>query len=218
MNALMPKTPVSPHPSTRAWMRLPSGRHLDLMNPSPDAWTDEDLAVRLARTFRWGGESRWPRPLSVAQHSLTVLEIVRGAAPGPLSPPQTLRELLHDAEEAFLGFDCISPLKRALGQPFADVTARLMGAVQRRYGLPFWTPAEHTLHKSADLAAAATEAAHVVGWSDVEIRDVLRIELAVLDTDPLVAAYGGTPWEPWSVDVAAERFLAAMMLHNGNGT
>ena len=158
MNALMPKTPVSPHPSTRAWMRLPSGRHLDLMNPSPDAWTDEDLAVRLARTFRWGGESRWPRPLSVAQHSLTVLEIVRGAAPGPLSPPQTLRELLHDAEEAFLGFDCISPLKRALGQPFADVTARLMGAVQRRYGLPFWTPAEHTLHKSADLAAAATEA------------------------------------------------------------
>lgn len=218
MNALMPKTPVSPHPSTRAWMRLPSGRHLDLMNPSPDAWTDEDLAVRLARTFRWGGESRWPRPLSVAQHSLTVLEIVRGAAPGPLSPPQTLRELLHDAEEAFLGFDCISPLKRALGQPFADVTARLMGAVQRRYGLPFWTPAEHALHKSADLAAAATEAAHVVGWSDVEIRDVLRIELAVLDTDPLVAAYGGTPWEPWSVDVAAERFLAAMMLHNGNGT
>ena len=58
----------------------------------------------------------------------------------------------------------------------------------------------------------------MVGWSDVEIRDVLRIELAVLDTDPLVAAYGGTPWEPWSVDVAAERFLAAMMLHNGNGT
>jgi len=194
-------------------MRLPSGRHLDLMNPSPDDWTDEDLAVRLARTFRWGGESRWPRPLSVAQHSLTVLEVVRSAAPGPLSPAQALRELLHDAEEAFLGFDCIGPLKRALGQPFADVTDRLMAAVQQRYGLPFWTPSEHALHKSADVAVAATEAAHVVGWSDVEIREVLRIDFAVLDVDPLVGAYGGTPWEPWSVDVAAERFLAAMTLH-----
>src|SRR5580765_568733 len=60
LNVPMPKTPVSPHSSSRAWMRLPSGRHLDLMNPSPDDWTDEDLAVRLARTFRWGGESRWP--------------------------------------------------------------------------------------------------------------------------------------------------------------
>jgi len=197
-------------------MRLPSGRHLDLMNPSPDDWTDEDLAVRLARTFRWGGESRWPRPLSVAQHSLTVLEVVRSAAPGPLSPAQALRELLHDAEEAFLGFDCISPLKRALGQPFADVTDRLMAAVQQRYGLPFWTPSEHALHKSADVAVAATEAAHVVGWSDVEIREVLRIDFAVLDVDPLVGAYGGTPWEPWSVDVAAERFLAAMTLHKRN--
>ena len=212
----MPKTPVSPHSSSRAWMRLPSGRHLDLMNPSPDDWTDEDLAVRLARTFRWGGESRWPRPLSVAQHSLTVLEVVRGAAPGPLSPAQALRELLHDAEEAFLGFDCISPLKRALGQPFADVTDRLMAAVQQRYGLPIWTPAEHALHKSADVAVAATEAAHVVGWSDVEIREVLRIDFAVLDVDPLVGVYGGTPWEPWPVDVAAERFLAAMTLHKGN--
>src|SRR5258706_530933 len=112
----MPKTPVSPHSSPRAWMRLPSGPHLDLMNPSPDAWTDEDP----------------------------------------------------------------------------------------------------TLHKSADLAAAATEAAHVVGWSDVEIRDVLRIDFAVLDVDPLVAVYGGTPWEPWPVDVAAERFLLAMTLHKGN--
>ena len=92
-----------------------------------------------------------------------------------------------------------------------------MAAVQQRYGLPFWTPAEHALHKSADTAAAATEAAHVVGWSDVEIREVLRIDFAVLDVDPLIDVYGGTPWEPWSVDVAAERFLAAMTLHAGHG-
>jgi hypothetical protein len=195
--------------SVRAWMRLPSGRRLNLMAPDPDAWTDEDLAVRLARTARWGGESCWPRPLSVAQHSLSVLHIVqlRGAT---LSRAAALRELVHDAEEGWLGFDCISPLKRALGQPFADVTARLMAAVEQLYALPAWTAAERAQHKAADLVAAATEAAHVVGWSAQEIQEVLQLDHVALDVDPLVAVYGGTPWEPWPADLAAERFLDAL--------
>ncbi|CAB1371160.1 conserved protein of unknown function (plasmid) [Denitratisoma oestradiolicum] len=66
---------MNPYP--RAWVRLPSGRRLDLMNPDPAAWLDEDLAIRLARTYRWGGESVWPWPLSVAQHSLLVLALRR---------------------------------------------------------------------------------------------------------------------------------------------
>lgn len=61
----------------RAWVRLPSGRRLDLINPDPGAWLDSDLALRLARTYRWGGESSWPLPLSVAQHSLLVLTLRR---------------------------------------------------------------------------------------------------------------------------------------------
>jgi len=198
----------------RAWMRLPSGRRLDLISPSPEAWTDEDLAVRLARTFRWGGESCWPRPLSVAQHSLAVLQLTEQLTsqmqPAALSKDRALRELLHDAEEAFLGFDCISPLKRALGQPFADVSQRLMSAVAVRYRLPEWTGEDHAVHKTADSIIAATEAAHVVGWNVHEILDVLGIEWMPLDADPLVAVYGGTAWEPWPVDVAAARFLAAM--------
>ncbi len=40
----------------RAWVRLPSGRRLDLL-PHPFDWTDADLATGLARTFRWGGHS-----------------------------------------------------------------------------------------------------------------------------------------------------------------
>lgn len=39
----------------RAWIRLPSGGRLDLINPDPQAWTDTDLAIRLSRTYRWGG-------------------------------------------------------------------------------------------------------------------------------------------------------------------
>ena len=72
----------------RAWTRLPSGGRLDLISPDRQAWTDQDLAIRLARTFRWGGESRWATPLSVAQHSLQVLEIARQSACGRLTPAQ----------------------------------------------------------------------------------------------------------------------------------
>ena len=57
----------------RAWVRLGSGRRLDLLNPQPSQWTDCDLAVGLSRTYRWGGHSRWDLPLSVAQHSLLFL-------------------------------------------------------------------------------------------------------------------------------------------------
>ena len=194
----------------RAWIRLPSGAPLDLINPSPQAWTDEDLAKRLARTFRWGGESTWDWPLSVAQHSLMVLALRREWAGTPLTIGEQLAELLHDAEEGFLGFDCISPLKRVLGQPFSDVADRLMHAVSLRYGLPDWTPETHRLHKQADSVAAASEAVHCTGWSRGEVRNVLRIEFPVLDVDPLQSIYGGTAWEPWPSEVAAARFLAEL--------
>jgi hypothetical protein len=44
-----------------------------------------------ARAMRWGGASRWAHPLSVAQHSLTVLAIRE--AEGLLSAKEGLREL-----------------------------------------------------------------------------------------------------------------------------
>lgn len=194
-------------PQRRAWMRLPSGAHLDLINPSPQAWLDSDLAVRLSRTYRWGGESTWPLPLSVAQHSLLVLELRRQAAPGPLSPVDELQELLHDAEEGFLGFDCIAPLKSVLGSPFKTVADRLMAAIIHRYDLPQWTNDGYVLHKQADLAAAASEAIHCVGWSRQDVRQVLDITAPFVESDPLAARYGGTPWEPWSGETAARRFL-----------
>ena len=82
-----------------AWMLLPSGRQLDLLAPHPCAWTDRDLAVRLSRTCRWCSDTRWANPLSVAQHSLTVLQLRQAMAAQPLTPAERLRELLHDAEE-----------------------------------------------------------------------------------------------------------------------
>jgi uncharacterized protein len=196
-------------PQPRAWVRLPSGRRLDLISPTPFDWTDEDLAIGLARTYRWGGHSVWPgAPLSVAQHSLAVLALRRARTRGGgLTRAEARRELLHDAEEGLLGFDCISPLKPFLGEAFAALEGRLRGVVALRYALPPWTPEAKRAHKACDLALAAAEAVHVAGWTAEEVRGTLGIRVAVMSEDPLD---GSPPWQPWAPEAAAGRFLAAL--------
>lgn len=193
----------------RAWVRMPSGKRLDLLNPTPFDWDDADLALGLARTYRWGGHSAWPLPLSVAQHSIAVMLLRRALAPRP-TPLQELRELLHDAEEGLLGFDAVSVIKPFLGEGFRALTRRLEQVVFVRYGLPAWTEKEHLLHKRADRLAAATEAVHVTGWTREEVRRTLKIRASILEQDPLAAYYGCAPWEPWPPGLAAERFLAEL--------
>jgi hypothetical protein len=192
----------------RAWVRLsPSGRPLNLLEPDPWAWQDEDLAVGLSRTYRWGGHSAWDLPLSVAQHSLTVLAI-RKAEPGPgPSKAEQLRELLHDADEGFLSFDCITPVKPHLGEGYASLVHRLQAAIVARYHLPAWTEDDYARHKRADRLAAASEALHVVGWSRHDIRHTLEIPAVPLGDDPLSVPNGMRPWQPWPPQLAAQLFL-----------
>jgi 5'-deoxynucleotidase YfbR-like HD superfamily hydrolase len=195
----------------RAIVLLPSGGQLDLLDPSPTSWTNADLATGLARTYRWGGHSSWKRPLSVAQHSLTVLAI-REMHSGPLAPDLALYELLHDAEEGLLGFDCIAPLKPFLGAPFALLSQNLKAAIAYRYDLPNLNEELWRLHKHADRVAAASEACHVVKWSPGDIRTTLELEEQPLESDPLFEP-GYEAWEPWPGDVAAVRWLEAVDLH-----
>jgi len=189
---------------------MPSGKRLDLLNPTPFDWDDADLALGLARTYRWGGHSAWPLPLSVAQHSISVMLLRRAATKTPLAPLVELRELLHDAEEGLLGFDALSVIKPFLGDGFRALTARLEQAVFLRYALPSWTVRDHALHKKADRQAAASEAVHVAGWSVEEVRRTLKITAPIVADDPLMQLYGGTAWEPWTPAVAAERFLGEL--------
>ena len=192
------------------WMRLRSGEHLDLLHPDPQEWTDADLAYRLSRTYRWSGDSSWERPLSVAQHSLLVLAIRGGASQTPLSRTERLRELLHDAEEGLLGFDPLSPLKSHLGAALGSIVAPLTAAITLRYGLPCWDDATHHAHKWADRTAAASEAKHIVGSSDADVRDRLDIAEAPLRRDPLLRPSGYAAWEPWPASLAAELFLSKL--------
>lgn len=195
----------------RAWIRLPSGNRLDLINPSVEGWTDSDLAHRLARTYRWSGESSWPMPLSVAQHSLNVLALRRTFSTEPLTPGEALRELLHDAEEGLLGFDCISPLKSVLGDPFKAVSDRLMSVICDRYELPEWTPEEYRQHKLADEMIAASEAIYCIGWSRDEVREVLGITHPFLDHDPISTVFKSRPWEPWPPNIASALFESTLL-------
>jgi hypothetical protein len=192
----------------RAWVRLPSGRRIDLRDPTFADVDDTDLSLGLARTFRWGGHSVWPLPMSVAQHSLLVLHIRRSQ--GHLDPDAELRELLHDAEEGLLGFDPISPLKPILGDGFLALLEQMQRVLFARYGVSWWTREEKIKHKKADILAAASEAIHVAGWSREEVLTVLGIQMTPLVKDPLVSVYGGVPWEPWSTDVANTRFLTEL--------
>ena len=196
-----------PPAPTRAWVRLPSGHRLDLLDPTPFDWTDEDLALGLARTYRWGGHSAWPLPLSVAQHSISVLALRRQLSPTGLSDAAARRELLHDADEGLLGFDPISPLKPFLGPGYAALAARLQAAIAARYALPAWTREDKKAHKRADRIAAASEAIHVTGWTREEVRKTLHIIDRPVDTDPLATWLAVEPWEPWPADQAAEAFL-----------
>ena len=95
--------------------------------------------------------------------------------------------------------------KRRAGR--RGLAGRLQDAVFQRYGLTYWTADEKIEHKKADRIAAASEAVHVAGWTRDEVKHVLKIPFKPLERDPLMATYGGTPWEPWAPTVAAERFL-----------
>jgi hypothetical protein len=122
---------------SRAFVLLTSRYWLDLLNPGPEAWIDEDRTAGLSQTTRWGGASQWEHSPSVAQHGLTALAIRE--AVGSLPAGEGLRELLHDATEVMLGCGCISR--------------------------PVWSANGYEKHNRADRRAAASRAAKELSWS-----------------------------------------------------
>lgn len=117
----------------RAWVRLPSGRRMDLRDPTFADVDDTDLSLGLARTFRWGGHSVWPLPMSVAQHSLLVLQIRRSQANCTLMPScANCTRSWHPAKNS----RPVTARSRVLGryrtpQPLGPTTARISSLVVR---------------------------------------------------------------------------------------
>ena len=166
----------------RAFVLLKSRRRLDLLNPDPHAWTDDDLAADFSRTMRWSAASRWEHPLSVAQHRLTVLTIRE--ADGGLTPGEALRELLHDPTEFMLG--CRS--KRSSASRSAplmrDCRARSTHAIDCRNGRPRLTrstsaPTDWHAREGAEGRAGLAAGNHdEMGVYEVKVRQVRGRSLA----------------------------------------
>lgn len=148
-----------------------SGRHLDLLDPSPFDIEIEDIAHGLARVARWNGQTVGEHGFSVAQHSLVVEDIAEHLDPG-LHPKWRMCALLHDAPEYVIG-DMISPFKAALGYDYKQFEQRLEAAIHIRFGLPPHPPtAIRKLLKIADRVSAYHEAVQLAGFSVLEARDL----------------------------------------------
>ncbi len=179
---LMPKMkPVtSPTLEPRAWQRMLSGRHLDILNPSPMDIEIEDIAHGLARVSRWNGQTKGKHLFSVAQHSVLVERLLRHNAP-KLEQKWQLAALLHDAPEYVIG-DMITPFKYALGGIYRDIEDRLEKAVHIRFGLPPVLPeyVERSI-KRADRMAAWLEATQLAGFSAQDAAKILVKPRGIID-------------------------------------
>lgn len=114
-----------------------------------------DIARSLSRIIRFAGHSS--APISVAEHSCVVMEIV--AAEGG-SDRQQLYALLHDAHEAYTG-DTTRPLKEFLQARYHVDLRSFETEVQTRIytalGIPLPEPSELASIVKADHYALAVE-------------------------------------------------------------
>ncbi len=175
-----------------------SGRRLDLIDPSPVDVEIADIAHGLARVARWNGQTRGAEIFSVAQHSLLVEALFSAAA--PVTRPDQLAALLHDAPEYVIG-DMISPFKSAIGGEYKRVERRLLGAILMRFGLPAtMAPELAKTIKLADRDSAYFEATELAGFTTSEARKFFGAPRVALDS---VALY----LKPWRPEEAQARFL-----------
>ena len=124
-----------------------------------------DIAQVLGKINRWGGHTILP--YSVAQHCVIVSSLVEDAR-------FKAAALLHDASEAYMGGDFVSPVKRNIPD-LVILECGLEQAIEERFGLPPFVLTASEI-KDADLLALA--------W---EFRDLTR------------AGRNGEPWpEPMS--------------------
>jgi 5'-deoxynucleotidase YfbR-like HD superfamily hydrolase len=195
----MPRPPVKPQKSFRAWQRMLSGRRLDLLDPSALDIEIEDIAHGLARVARWNGQTSGAHIFSVAQHTLLVDALARRCA-----QPDTrarLAILLHDAPEYVIG-DMITPFKSVLGDAYKAVENRLLAAIHLRFGLPRTLPAELTRFiKDADRAAAYLESTRLAGFDEKEAK------LFFGAAPEVSAAFEKDYLTPWSARDAEARYL-----------
>jgi 5'-deoxynucleotidase YfbR-like HD superfamily hydrolase len=179
---------------SRAWIRCPSGRRLDILNPSPIDIEIEDIALSLSRISRWAGMTRTRYGFSVAQHSVFVLQLFdwmtatddklrRQINASRLTETQwRLAALCHDGSEAYLGGDLCGPAKAAMDPGgYRVLEDRIQEAIHIRLGLPPKLPqALKKAIKQADRASAYAEAILIAGFTPDEAEPLFGVKTSLL--------------------------------------
>lgn len=150
-------------------VNIATGAIFDPLNPSVEQIEMGGILHHLAMLSRWGGNVQFP--YSILQHSLIVAEAME-------NPAERIYGLIHDAPEALLGADIISPTKLLLYRVGADVNA-----LERQY--------MHFICRQLDIPAASAEIARRVHEADMrarrtELRDVVANPAGIpCDVPPL---------------------------------
>ena len=164
----------------RSWQRMLSGRRLDLLNPSPLDIEIEDIARGISRVARWNGQTSGKYPLSVAQHSVIVAELLKNYNEN-IEIKWQLAALLHDAAEYIIS-DMITPLKSFLGEEYIQLEEKIQSAINIRFSLPGEIPKKiYKLIKNCDRQTAFIEAIQLAGFTLKEAKKTLKIPTLIPD-------------------------------------
>jgi len=164
----------------RSWQRMLSGRRLDLLNPSPLDIEIEDIARGISRVARWNGQTSGEYPLSVAQHSVIVAELLKSYNEN-IEIKWQLAALLHDAAEYIIS-DMITPLKSFLGEEYIQLEEKIQSAINIRFSLPGEIPKKiYKLIKNCDRQTAFIEAIQLAGFTLKEAKKTLKIPTLIPD-------------------------------------
>ena len=164
----------------RSWQRMLSGRRLDLLNPSPLDIEIEDIARGISRVARWNGQTSGEYPLSVAQHSVIVAELLKSYNEN-IEIKWQLAALLHDAAEYIIS-DMITPLKSFLGEEYIQLEGKIQSAINIRFSLPGEIPKKiYKLIKNCDRQTAFIEAIQLAGFTLKEAKKTLKMPKFIPD-------------------------------------
>ena len=164
----------------RSWQRMLSGRRLDLLNPSPLDIEIEDIARGISRVARWNGQTSGEYPLSVAQHSVIVAELLKSYNEN-IEIKWQLAALLHDAAEYIIS-DMITPLKSFLGEEYIQLEEKIQSAINIRFSLPAEIPKKiYKLIKNCDRQTAFIEAIQLAGFTLKEAKKTLKMPTLLPD-------------------------------------
>ena len=164
----------------RSWQRMLSGRRLDLLNPSPLDIEIEDIARGISRVARWNGQTSGEYPLSVAQHSVIVAELLKSYNEN-IEIKWQLAALLHDAAEYIIS-DMITPLKSFLGEEYIQLEEKIQSAINIRFSLPGEIPRKiYKLIKNCDRQTAFIEAIQLAGFTLNEAKKTLKMPKLIPD-------------------------------------